>query len=369
MAAMEWQWRAAILPWNASLAAAVVAGRRAHLFGVPADGGPVRQAAVGPDGVAVALPDLPLISVSGVSAGPGGPLAAGARIGDQAPVLCTVDADSGQARTLDLPTPELAAEQSDAAPKLAAEQSDAAPKLAAERSDAAPKLAAEQPNAAPKLAAWPVPVGGDVPAVVWATGRDPATVHFGMVTPAGLQAHPAALTTRTVWSIQAVPAPGGVEVLYSGASGTAYARIGQNAVIVEPTPIASGAVLCPGAVFTPTGPRCFSVWDTTTGAHRELTLPEPAEGANAQVTAPQLLSDAGLLVWRTEVPDIAESRSSERPVRTVSSRGWVAQLDPVSWQVGPVAQLPDGSTIVVALAGLLVVASTTGAWIGARVTG
>jgi hypothetical protein len=112
-------------------------------------------------------------------------------------------------------------------------------------------------------------------------------------------------------------------------------------------------------VLTPAGGHRLHVWDTVTGTSHELDLPEPPEAGSARADSPRLLVPSDLLVWSTRVPD-----TDARQVRVLASRGWVAELDRSSWQVGPAAALPTGAPVVVALGESLVVVGPAAAWIG-----
>src|SRR5262245_8448296 len=328
-----WLWRPAVLRDDAPLsatAAAIALGGQAHLF-APEPTGAVSHVAFGPGGAGVRLPDLALLWVSGAAPGPEGPLVCGARTSNEAPSVCAVDGTTGEADVVELPR-------------------------------------ADELDAETKLSAWPVPVGSDPPRVVWAVGRDPATVLVGAVTDDGSDIRRITVATRAIWHVQAVAANDDVDVLCQTPEGTKLVHLDGGAT-TAPATFPSNAVLSPGSVLAPIGGRGVRMWDTASSASRELLLPEPPEGEQAPITALRLLPESSLLVWSTGTSDSEPHDPSGASVRTVSSRGWMASLDKASWDLGQPYALPEASTAVVALAETLVVARDTGSfavWVGVR---
>jgi hypothetical protein len=327
-----WLWRPADLrgdPPLGATAAAIAMGGQAHLF-APEPTGAVSHVSFGPEGDGVRLPDLPLLSVSGAAPGPAGPLVGGARSGDEAPSVCAVDSSTGEAEVIELPR---------------AEESE--------------------------LAAWPVPVGSNPPLVVWAVGRDPATVLVCAVADDRSDIRRITIDTRALWNVQAVAANDDVDVLCQTAEGTKLVRSGAGAT-ATPATFPNNAVLSPGAVLVPIGGGRVRMWDLASGDDRELLLPEPPEGEQAPITAIRLLPEHSLLVWSTGTSDSEVHDPSGASVRTVSGRGWMASLDQASWDLGRPQELPEASTAVVALAETLVVARDAGSfavWVGVRAQG
>jgi hypothetical protein len=230
---------------------------------------------------------------------------------------------------------------------------------------------ADKSDADTKLAAWPVPVGSSPPRVVWAVGRDPATVFVGPVADDGSDIRRITIATRALWNVQAVAAKDDVDILCQTAEGTKLVRSGGDAT-TTPATFPSNAVLSPGTVLAPIGGGRVRMWDLASGADRELLLPEPPEGEQAPITAIRLLPEPSLLVWSTGTLDSELQDPSGTPVRTVSSRGWMASLDKASWDLGQPKALPEASTAVVALTETLFVARDAGSfavWVGVRAHG
>jgi hypothetical protein len=329
-----WQWTIVSMPdvlTYEGASAATAAGGQVHLFAVRRDGKGVCHVAIAMDATATLLADLPLRSVSGAAAGVAGPLVGGARLRDDAPVVCSTELSSGDVTVLELP-------------------------------------GYDGPEGGRGLAAWPVPVSGEPPAVVWATGQNPATVLMASVSDDHLTRSADRFATSAVWSLQAVRAPGGngaVDVLCGTPDGAEFAQLGGDPVQLPLPSFNSGAVLCEGAILAPVDGYRVMVWDTVGLSQREVVLPRAPEGGNARVVAPHFFARPRLLVWETQVPDSDVGPGGES-IRLLSSRTWMASVDE-SWHVGTAVELPTGTTEVVPLDDLVVAAAVTGgcaAWVG-----
>lgn len=319
--ALAWRWRAVPLRLGGGIATALAAGdAELAVFAARPDGSGVDYAVVAADGTARLRAPLPLVSVSGAAQAGGVFLVAGAGQQAGAPAVCLVAAGAGAVTTLTLPAGE-------------------------------------------PLAAWPVPVAGDPPRVVWATGRRPATVHCATISAHELTTAEIVELDTVIWSLQAVAARGGgLEVLCRTPEGAVVVRTGADAA--GPSLYPAQSWLFPGVVIAPSGGGLVDVWATATGTHNEIVLPAVSSGNPARVAAPVITVDPDLLAWATRVPD-------DRPVeagtsaRTVSARGWVAPLDRRTWRVGRAAALPTAPVAAAVLGGRLAVAGSSQVWIGA----
>ncbi|MBB5957956.1 hypothetical protein FHS29_004564 [Saccharothrix tamanrassetensis] len=195
---------------------AVRVGDRVHLFAARPDGDGVGHVVVSGGGSWEVRDPLPLRTVSGAAAGPGGPVVAGARLGDHAAVVL---AD----------TETLLAEQHE-------------------------------------VAAWPVPVDGDPARVVLATGRAPATVWVG--TPG--EDSRSVLLADEVLGLQAAAAPAGVDLLCETSVGARFLRVESDVRMERAMP--SGSFLSPGAVLAARPPG-VGVWSPDTDTRRKIALP------------------------------------------------------------------------------------------------
>ncbi len=299
-----WRWRS--LPQTppvrvgASLLG-VVAWERLHLVTPRPDGAALLHAAVASTGRQELLPELPLRSLSGLAATPDRLVVAGARRGDDAPVLCLVDEDG------------------------------------------TPGKLVEVPHGTP-VAAWPVPVAaGGAVLVVWAAGRDEATVWAGELHAERVEAR-LLLRTGGPLTLQAAACREAVDVLCRGPR-LRFARWERAHLEVdEVLDVPASAELVPGAVLSPAAPHAFHVWEPGHGGGWLLALPKPPEGGSARARRPRVVSAAGqpdLLAWVTEVPDdLGGGVPGEVRVHVLTSRTWLAPLDRGAWTVGPAAEVP-----------------------------
>lgn len=320
--ALAWRWRAVPLRLGAGAATALAAGEaRLAVFATRPDGSGVDHAVVTADGTARPCAPLPLVAVSGAARAGGAFLVTGAGP-DGAPAVCRAPAGAGPVTTIRLP-------------------------------------AAREP-----LAAWPVPVAGDPPRVVWATGRRPATVHCATISGSGLATAEIAELDTVVWALQAAAvAGGGLEVLCRTPAGAVLVRTGADAA--GPSRYPAQSCLFPGTVIAPSGGGLVEVWATATGAHSVIALPAVSSEGSARVAAPVITVGPDLLVWVTRVPD-EQPAEAGTSARTVSARGWVAPLDRRRWRAGPAAALPAAPVAVAVLGGRLAVAGSSRVWIGAQ---
>lgn len=316
-----WRWRAVPLQLGGGIAMALAAGdAQLAIFATRPDGSAVDHAIVAADGTVRSRAPLPLVSVSGAAHGGGVFLVTGAEQQAGAPAVCTVPASTDAITTIRLPADE-------------------------------------------SLAAWPVPVAGDPPRVVWATGRRPATVHCATIAAHGLTTVEIVELDTVIWSLQVVAAGAGLEVLCRTPEGAVVVRTGEG--VTGPSLYPGESWLFPDVVIAPSGGGLVDVWATATGAHNEIVLPAVSAESPAQVAAPMITAGPDLLVWATHVPD-------DRPVEagtaasTISARGWVAPLDRRAWRVGPAAALPTAPVAVAILGGHLAVADFSGVWIDAQ---
>jgi hypothetical protein len=308
--APRWHWAPATneSPQRAgsSLHAAVVKDRL-HVLTPRADGSAVTHARLDGDRL-LPLPDAPLRSLSGVAALGDSVLVAGARPGDDAPVVLVLD-----------PGGEL-------------------------------KTAHVLPCPAP-VAGWPLLAA---PHVVWATGDLlDATVWLADVTSKG-PVRPIRLVSGVgVLGFQAgIGADGAVDVLCYGQN-LHFARWRQGSLVVERVLDAAGnsaTALLAGSVLTPSAAHAFRAWDPETDRAHTLELPAPPERAAARARHARLVSAPGqpdVLAWQTHLPDDTsvrvEHEGSSRRVHGVSVRGWLAPFDRVEWKVGPSEELPSSS--------------------------
>jgi hypothetical protein len=318
--ALAWRWRLVPLQLGGGIAMALAAGEaQLAVFAVRPDGSGVDHAVVAADGTARSRGPLPLVSVSGAAHSGGVFLVTGAGQEAGAPAVCLVPAGTDAITTIRLPARE-------------------------------------------PLAAWPVPVAGDPPRVVWATGRRPATVHCATITSRELTTVDILELDTVTWSLQAVAAGDGLEILCRTPEGAVVVRTGEDAT--GPSLYPAESRLFPDAVIAPGG-GLADVWSTATGAHNEIVLPAVSSESPARVAAPMITIGPDLLVWATHVPD-------HRPVEagtsasTITARGWVAPLDRQAWRVGPAAALPTAPVAVAVLGGHLAVADSSQVWIGAQ---
>jgi len=255
---------------------------RLHVFaGRPSADG-VTHLVLDPAGGCRALADLPLATVSGAVTGPDGPVLAGARSSDHAPVV----------QAWPEPPVELRAPQG-----------------------------VDDP-----IAAWPVPVATDVVRVVWATGRESATVWLGELTHAGVVARPV-LRTPTVLSLQALGLDGRVDLLCETVAGARLVRIAAGANPVESAAPRDG-LLAPGYVLT-SGDGEVRCHPLAGGTPHRSPLPDWPAGQHRRVRRLSLAGD--LLAWTTErVDDPAEPETL----------GWAARFDPGAGFLGPAVALP-----------------------------
>lgn len=320
--ALTWHWRPIPLPlpFGGGIAMALAADD-AHLavFAVRPDSSAVDYVIVAADGTMQLRAPLPLLSVSGAAHGAHGFLVTGA--GQQAggPAVCTVAASTDTITTIGLPADE-------------------------------------------RLAAWPVPVGGDPPRVVWATGRRPATVHCATLAALGLTTKEVVELDTVVWSVQAVAASAGLDVLCRTPEGAVLVRTGESA---PGPPLYPGeSALFPGVVISPRDGDRVDVWVTATAAHHEIVLPALSAEGPARVAAPMITAGPDLLVWTMQVPDSRSVEVGASTGRTISAQGWVAPLDRLAWRVGPAAALPTAAVAVAIFGGRLAVADGSSIWIG-----
>jgi hypothetical protein len=313
--------------------AVTTTGEVAHLLATEADGSRVRHYTVTAGGGVDRRPDLPLRSVSSVVAEGDGIAVAGARTGDDAPVVCRVR-PTGEATLVDVPRAFPVA----AWPVLA-------------RSGTDPAGAAPQDM-------W----------VVWAVGRDPAELCSGVLADGGIEDRAPRIPTRIVLDLQVATAPGGIDVLWQSADGVAFRRIGGGGDVPEVPELSGGASLSPGVVLTPRPGHRVAIWNTLTGARGEIVLPAPPEGENSQVMSARTLSASARplshLVWWTRTA--AEDATGSGGL-SATTRGWIAALDPETWSAGPATELPGGSGTVVALHDRLLVVPAgqpLAGWIG-----
>jgi hypothetical protein len=325
--ALTWQWRLIPLPlpFGGGITMTLAADD-AHLavFAARPNGSAVDHVIVAADGTVQSRAPLPLFSVSGAAHSAHGFLVTGAGQQADGPAVCTVEASTDTITTIGLPANE-------------------------------------------PLAAWPVPVGGDPPRVVWATGRRPATVHCATLDSPGLTTKEVVELDTVVWSVEAVAVGAGLDVLCRTPEGAFLARTAESAH--EPSLYPGESGLFPGVVISPRDGDRVDLWVTATDAHHEIVLPALSTEGPARVAAPKITADPDLLVWAMEVPDSRSVEAGASTARTISAEGWVAPLDRLAWRPGPAAALPTAAVAVAILGGRLAVADSSSLWIGERLSG
>ncbi|HEX4862730.1 MAG TPA: hypothetical protein VFV02_01585 [Acidimicrobiales bacterium] len=130
------------------------------------------------------------------------------------------------------------------------------------------------------IAAWPVVVAGDPVRVVWATGREPATVWIG--TPeAGTINLRSAFIADAILGLQATPWTGGLDLLCDTLPSAArFVRVGADVLMdVAATP---GASLFPGAVLTVQDQE-IDIWSPDSGEHQRVRPPETKIGRRLRI--------------------------------------------------------------------------------------
>ena len=309
-----WHWApttSAIPLLAGSTVSATVVRGALHVLTPHADGSMVSHARIDVDDQLELLADLPLRSVSGVAARGDAMQVAGARAGDNLPVVCSVAADGELTGTIVLPTP------------------------------------------AP-VAGWPLLVGGEAPRyVVWATGDLlDATVWLAELNTGRLLSRAPVLSGTGVLSMRAGSADGAVDVLAYGQE-LRFARLRRDVVEIDRVldmPGSSAGQLLAGAVLTPAAAHAFRVWQPLSDSVRTLELPEPPERASSRAQHLRLIAAPGrpdLLAWQTHLPDDFSIRADEedapRRVHGVSVRGWLAPFDRTRWELGSSSEVPSSS--------------------------
>jgi len=189
------------------------------------------------------------------------------------------------------------------------------------------------------------------------TGRRPATVHCATLAALGLTTKEVVELNTAVWSVQAVAAGAGLDVLCRTPEGAILVRTGESAP--EPSFYPGESGLFPGVVIAPRDGDRADVWTTATAEHHEVVLPTLSAEGPARVATPMITTDPDLLVWATQVPGSRSVDAGASTARTISAQGWVAPLDPLAWQVGPAAALPTAAVAVAILGGGLFVADSS----------
>jgi hypothetical protein len=243
--------------------------------------------------------EVPLRSVTGAIDAEGGLLACGARVGDDAPVVCRLDR-SGQSVEV-MPLASVGA-----------------------------------------VAAWPRLVGTPRGRyVVWATGELlDATVWLSEVKADRLAEPVKVLEGVGTFAFHAAGSANGVDVLCYGET-LDFARWQTDAALKRrlQTTNDSAATLLDGAVLWPTARHTFDVWLVEPDEHRVLELPEPPERASAQARHLRLAAEPhedAVLYWETHLPDDFRMRmddDSSRMVHGFSVRAWLGHFDRQTWRV------------------------------------